>query len=188
MYGRKKALLWLNVAFFLVELIATVVILVHQFPNTRPLSAPDWVIGSCYNYHDKDLALAFVAPALFEAYLAALAAFRLYREYKAISMPLRGGILQHLVRDSVIYFVFIAVVMCANIVLFLRYPVVPGTASTGLVEAAGAIGGTRLLLSMHEAADPSRRTLTRSNFTHDVSTSGEIEFRRRSLGIDTARA
>ncbi|KZV98345.1 hypothetical protein EXIGLDRAFT_728357 [Exidia glandulosa HHB12029] len=160
LYERRRAMLWTNIALFVGEFGATMVVLVREFPKSVALTAPDWVIGSCYSMHPTSMSYGFIAPLLFESYLAGLAMYKLVHEQTS---PLSGpSILTLLVRDSVIYFIFIAAVMGLNVILFIAYPVVPGFASVGIVDAAGAIGGTRLILSMHNATfDDSRNRIRR---------------------------
>ncbi|EJD37006.1 hypothetical protein AURDEDRAFT_173957 [Auricularia subglabra TFB-10046 SS5] len=167
LFDRKRAMLYSNIALSIVELGVTAYILAHEFPKGKILTAPDWVIGSCYSWHPRSLAAGFAAPLAFETYLAALAFYNLRRGAR-----LNVGatdIFSVLVRDSVIYFVFIAAVMALNVVLIALYQVLPGYASIGLVDAAGAIGGARLILSMLATTSHSDYNRHQAQFSTNAS-------------------
>ncbi|KAH7106135.1 hypothetical protein BKA62DRAFT_826511 [Auriculariales sp. MPI-PUGE-AT-0066] len=184
LYERQKLVLWSNIGLAVAEYMISGVILVLEFPKTIQLTAPDWLYGACYSKNRSTMAACFAAPLAYETYLAVLAVWKLHKEERDMPIRSRSFILTRLVHDSALYFVFIAITMGISIYLFASHPVIPGFASVGLVDAAGAIGGTRIILSMRTAGkrelDHKESSRLPSNSTDLVSANPNIAYTQAS--------
>lgn len=151
MYERSRKLLYLNGGLFLLEIATTVVLMVKLLNDGQYLSAPDWIIGSCYGTHKPYIWMVWIPALMFESYLASLAVIKLLHE-PIPSWRSGTSLLRLMVRDSVIYFVFIVSTVALNAIMFAVKPIFPGVAISGIVDAASSIGGTRLILSIRTTA------------------------------------
>lgn len=87
---------------------------------------------------------------IYESYLATLAILKIVRD--PVLVPGHKTLLGLLVRDSVIYFIFVVSLVAVNAIVFAFQPTMPGVAISSLVDAASSIGGTRMIISLRKAA------------------------------------
>ncbi|EJD38888.1 hypothetical protein AURDEDRAFT_172039 [Auricularia subglabra TFB-10046 SS5] len=151
MYERSRKLLYVNGSLFLLEIATTVILMVKLLNDGQYVSAPGWIIGSCYGTHKSYIWMVWIPALMFESYLAALAVAKLLRE-PAPTWSRGTSLLRLMVRDSVVYFIFIVSTVALNAIMFAVKPIFPGVAISGIVDAASSIGGTRLILSLRTTA------------------------------------
>ncbi|EJD38876.1 hypothetical protein AURDEDRAFT_172029 [Auricularia subglabra TFB-10046 SS5] len=164
MYNRSKRILWMNAVLFVAQIIAWFLLLFRFVIESPPIRIPPNLIGSCYRMIDsRTTAAGWLPSLLFELWMVGLALQKLIRRPK-----LRGpSIMTTLVRDSVIYFIFITLSMIVTVALTLANPVDPGFAASGYITAACAIGGTRIIINMRYALTlPTDEATLTVNTTH----------------------
>lgn len=150
-YNKSKKLLWINAAFYILNIVCAIIVLLEFFSQMRWVEVPPWIIGSCYDTRPKELGAVWVFPMSYELYLAVLAVWKIARNWSEYGR-IEGSLLSVLVRDSVAYFFLLALATGVNVVLWIVTPVTPSDSAVNLIHAAGGVGGTRLILSMRRAA------------------------------------
>ncbi|KZV89879.1 hypothetical protein EXIGLDRAFT_750930 [Exidia glandulosa HHB12029] len=164
MYNRCRPLLYINGIFFVMEIASALALMFTLLGQGTSIPTPNWIIGSCYGTHPPTIWMIWIPPLIYESYLAALAILKIINEPHP-PIPGQRSLLSILVRDSVIYFVFVVSLVAVNAVVFAYKPNVPGVAISGLVDAASSIGGTRMIISIRKAAwsTPDLPTITPPN-------------------------
>ncbi|KZV97790.1 hypothetical protein EXIGLDRAFT_729889 [Exidia glandulosa HHB12029] len=153
MYQRSRRILWTNAALCVLNVACAAIILVFFFSETQFVAVPPWIQGSCYDVRSEALGAVWVAPLCYELYLTLLTVHKLVRDYRLFGrMEEQSSLLSVLVRDSVVYFILLVVVVALNVVFWAGTRITPGDSAVNLIHSAGGIGGTRIILSMREAA------------------------------------
>lgn len=149
MYNRSRRLRTLNALLFAIEIGSTTYLLVRL--HSERLAASENVIGSCYYLVHKSTGYGWLAPLVFELYMATLALVRVLRDRRSLRDFEKEDILTVLVRDSVAYFFLIALAMAAAVGLFFSSRLL-GATTDAVITAFAAIGGARLILSTRRIA------------------------------------
>lgn len=189
MFSENRRLLWFNIILMLIELTIATVIVAFYFGDPDAITVPGEVLGSCFTKRRKQFTAVWAPPLVYESYMAGLAIYKIFKDH-ALLHPYESdmSLLGLMIRDNVIYFVMTAMVALLNIFLYLFTILNPGVSSVVLVHAAGAVGGTRLILNLRGHAvkpdePPSRATNFDFQFPPElsailneehVSSSGEV--------------
>ncbi|EJD42836.1 hypothetical protein AURDEDRAFT_168080 [Auricularia subglabra TFB-10046 SS5] len=175
MYNRSRRLLLFNACLMVVEHIVSGTVMVLYYRIEQPVIVPPWTLGSCFNERPQVFAAVWAAPLAFESYLAILAVRKIVEEHSLLRNT--SSLMSLMVRDNIVYFFIIVLAMIVNVVVYgLDTGLNPGVSVTTIVHAAGAIGGTRIILSLLRNADDVLHSSTRG-----TSTGTRIVFRRGDL-------
>ncbi|KZV79342.1 hypothetical protein EXIGLDRAFT_846628 [Exidia glandulosa HHB12029] len=152
MFQKARRVLWCNAALFVINVFCALLMFLLFLNGGAFEPAPSWIQGACYGFREEVLGATLVVPLCFEIYLTLLAVYKLVRDHQVYAHLKGPSLLSTLVRDSVIYFVLLVIVMGLNIILWDKTTVTPGGSSVNLMQAAGGIGGARIILSTLQAA------------------------------------
>ncbi|KAH7091720.1 hypothetical protein BKA62DRAFT_724234 [Auriculariales sp. MPI-PUGE-AT-0066] len=147
-YGRSRRILIANIALFSLEAIIAGIMTALYFGGEIQAIVPTSTLGSCFAIRQKKLAAVWAAPLAFETYLAVLAVHKLREEWQLMRLLHDMSIMTLIIRDNILYFLLIIMAMITNIVCEIRTELNPGISVITIVHAVGAIGGSRIVLSL----------------------------------------
>ncbi|EJD38198.1 hypothetical protein AURDEDRAFT_187777 [Auricularia subglabra TFB-10046 SS5] len=151
MYGGNRRILYINGGLFILAIIGAIVSAFLFFPTA--VQAPANAEGSCYSWRSPELSTVWATPLAFDVYLACLAVIRYSKDMKRYSGR-NVNLLRIITMDNVAYFVLmtVAIAVVFSIWLFVKArDVTPAAASVSLIHAAGAVGGSRLIINIRKA-------------------------------------
>ncbi|KZV97781.1 hypothetical protein EXIGLDRAFT_832668 [Exidia glandulosa HHB12029] len=186
MYEKSRRVLWVNGGLFLANISCAVVLVIVLYSQDHFVAVPLWIQGSCYDVRPAVLGTIWVAPLCYETHLTLMAVYKLARDYRLHGYLGGPSLLSTLVRDSVVYFVLIVIVMGLNVFFWGESKVTPGDSVANLIHAAGGIGGARIILSMMQAV---LKPAISVGDTAVLSTRLEMRAmsdRRKRVGLDTS--
>ncbi|KZV83841.1 hypothetical protein EXIGLDRAFT_777180 [Exidia glandulosa HHB12029] len=146
MYMRSKKILISNAILF-VSVLATGGGLFVKFGGHIKYLPYSPECGVNCAVYPRGIGYCFIPPLLFEAYLAFLMIRKSWQERRLLPHQNGSDIFHILIRDSLVYFIMVSIAMATAILLFLLAPESALWVDTFL-DASGAVGGTRLILSM----------------------------------------
>lgn len=148
MYGGNRRILYINGGLFILAIIGAIASASLFFP--KPVQAPANAEGSCYSWRSPELSTVWATPLVFDVYLACLAVIRYSRDMKRYSGR-NVNLLRILTMDNVAYFVLMTLAIAVVFCIWLFVKVTPAAASVSLIHAAGAVGGSRLIINIRKA-------------------------------------
>ncbi|EJD46758.1 hypothetical protein AURDEDRAFT_164210 [Auricularia subglabra TFB-10046 SS5] len=149
-YNRSRIILWTNSVLTIVVLILTVMLYLVLTTKIKDVSeAAKAECLACGDY-PRTYAVEYIAPLVFELYLAALAVRKAWINRDSLRELGNDGILEILVRGSVQYFALMASGAATSMILFLAAPNYTQWVDV-LSIVISAVGGTRLIISMRRA-------------------------------------
>jgi len=148
MYSRSRRVAFINAVIFAFAIAGSAGLAGTLFP--KPIPLPEDAIGSCYTYRSPGLAAIWLPPLAFDCYLALLAVLK-YRECREKFIGQSVQLMHLLALDNVIYFTLVSCSLLTVMFIWLFERVTPASASVSLIHAAGAVGGSRLVLSLRKA-------------------------------------
>ncbi|EJD42806.1 hypothetical protein AURDEDRAFT_126178 [Auricularia subglabra TFB-10046 SS5] len=173
MYDRSRTILYSNIALFVLEAIVAGIVTAFYFGDAVRVIVPSWVLGSCFTERRTEFAGVWAAPLAFESYLAFLAIRKMFQVYESLKALDGMSLIALMVRDNIIYFLMIVAAMMVNLFIFAFKPGLnPGVSVITIVHAAGAIGGTRIVLSLLRNAETSVRLSSSKGTAGESATSG----------------
>ncbi|KZW02325.1 hypothetical protein EXIGLDRAFT_485049 [Exidia glandulosa HHB12029] len=173
MYDRSRVILKTNIGLCILEVIIAGVILALYFGHSTRVIVPSYVLGSCFSERQPKMAAVWAAPLAFESYLAFLAVRKLTR----VRILEGGSLLDLMIRDNIVYFFIIVLAMMVNLFMTIFTGLNPGVSVITVVHAAGAVGGTRIVLSLLKTGDES---IHLSSNTESPPVTSGFDFRPRT--------
>lgn len=152
MYNRSRRIFIINACLMVIEFGVSGVLMKIYYPNVTPVIVPPSTLGSCYVERPQESAAVWAPPVAFESYLAILAVWKIVQEHSLLRDT--SSLMSLMVRDNIVYFLLIVLAMTVNPLVFaFTTGLNPGNSGTTIVPAAGAIGATRIILSLLRNSD-----------------------------------
>ncbi|KZV79341.1 hypothetical protein EXIGLDRAFT_782474 [Exidia glandulosa HHB12029] len=129
MFQKSRRVLFTNLALYFVNIVATVICFMLFLDGGPFEPAPSYIQGACYGFRTKALGATLAVPLCYEVYLTLFAVYKLVSDYRLNSHIRGSSLMSTLVRDSVVYFVLIVIVMVLNIIFWDATAVTPGASS-----------------------------------------------------------